>query len=328
MASKRIFITGASGCIGHYVAESLIQETDHELFFLVRNPDKIGFDYEARPGITLIEGDLRELHYFKDFLQSIEVAILIATSWGGMAEVYDVNVVKNLELMRSLNPEVCEQVIYFSTASILDRNNQVLRQAGQIGTDYIRSKHDCFIQLPRLEIAPKITTVFPTLVFGGEEKNKPASHLTSGLPDVSRWAKLIRWFKTDGSFHFIHGRDIALVVKHLVENPPVYEKLPRNQLSEEQLIVLGNPPITVDEAVEEISAYLGNRIYFRIPLSKWLADFFIKVFDIKMAAWDRFCLDYRHFTYKNVVNPARFGIEPYCSTLSQVLKLSGIRRKD
>ncbi|MDE5120331.1 MAG: SDR family oxidoreductase, partial [Trichodesmium sp. St19_bin1] len=41
MSHKRIFITGASGCIGHYIVEFLIQNTHHELYLLVRNPDKL-----------------------------------------------------------------------------------------------------------------------------------------------------------------------------------------------------------------------------------------------------------------------------------------------
>ncbi|XTZ12966.1 MAG: SDR family oxidoreductase, partial [cyanobacterium endosymbiont of Rhopalodia inflata] len=48
---KRIFLTGASGCIGHYMTEALIQETAHELFLLVRNPEKLQVDYKARPNI-------------------------------------------------------------------------------------------------------------------------------------------------------------------------------------------------------------------------------------------------------------------------------------
>jgi nucleoside-diphosphate-sugar epimerase len=55
---KRIFITGASGCIGHYMTEALIQNTNHELYLLVRNPDKLKFDYQARPGIHLLVGDM------------------------------------------------------------------------------------------------------------------------------------------------------------------------------------------------------------------------------------------------------------------------------
>ncbi|MHC5828542.1 MAG: NAD-dependent epimerase/dehydratase family protein, partial [Nostoc sp.] len=30
MSQKRILVTGASGCIGHYLTEALIKETDYE----------------------------------------------------------------------------------------------------------------------------------------------------------------------------------------------------------------------------------------------------------------------------------------------------------
>ena len=86
--------------------------------------------------------------------------------------------------MNLLNPERCEQVIYFSTASVLNNENKPLKEAGEIGTDYIRSKYDCLHQIEKLAIFPKITTVFPTLVLGGDDK-KPYSHLTSGIPEVT-----------------------------------------------------------------------------------------------------------------------------------------------
>jgi nucleoside-diphosphate-sugar epimerase len=321
---KRIFLTGASGCIGHYLAETLIQETEHELFCLVRNPDKLMFDYNARPGITIIEGDLLDIEAFGDFLKTMNVAILAATAWGGTAESFDINVLKTIRLMNLLDPHVCEQIIYFSTASILDKNNELLKQAGHLGTDYIRTKYECFSQLSKLAIAPKITTVFPTLVLGGDD-NKPYSHLSSGLKDVVKLIGLIRWFQADGSFHFIHGRDIAKVVRYLVDNPP--EIKPTEPLSEDRLFVLGNPSITVNQAIEEICNYLGKKIYFRISLSILLANFFIKVFRIQMAAWDRFCLEYRHFTYKNPVSPATFGLPAYCVNLADLMRISGISRK-
>ena len=315
MTSKRILVTGASGCIGHYLAEALIQSTDHELFFLVRNRDKLKFDYEARPNITILQGDLREIERFSDLLQTVEVAILAATAWGGQQETFDINVVKTVRLIKLLNPDVCEQVIYFSTASILDRENQLLKQAGQLGTEYIRSKYTCFQQLAKLAIAPRITTLFPTLVLGGDAQ-KPYSHLTSGLPEVVKWIDLIRFLKADGSFHFIHGRDIAQVVLQLIEHPPESDH-PRH-------LVLGNPRVTVDQVVEEACAYLDKPIQFRVPLSFWLADVLIVLFRIQMAAWDRFCLRYRHFTYQDPVNPATFGLPTYCATVTDMLKTSGI----
>jgi nucleoside-diphosphate-sugar epimerase len=314
MPAKRIFITGASGCIGHYIADLLIQRTSHELFFMVRDMSKLKFDYNARPGITVIPGDMRDIEQLGRLLKTMNVAILAATAWGG-EDVFDINVVKTLRLLNLLDPAICEQVIYFSTASILDRHNQPLREAGELGTDYIRSKYTCHLHLSKLTIAPKITTLFPTLVFGGED-NKPYSHLSSGLKEVLKWIDLIRFLQTDASFHFLHAHDIAQVVTYFVDHPP--------QDNEPREFVLGNPVLTVNQAVKEICTYLNKRIYFRIPLSPQLAELLIVVFRIQVAPWDRFCMSYRHFSYQNTISPESFGLITYYPTLRDLLKTSGV----
>lgn len=311
-------MTGASGCIGHYIADLLIQQTSHDLFFLVRDPQKLKFNYNARPGITIIEGDMQEIERVERLLKTIDCAILAATSWGGAQETYDTNVTKTIRLMNLLDPLVCEQVLYFSTASILNRQNQPLPEAETIGTDYIRSKYICHQQLSKLAIAPQITTLFPTLVFGGDSQ-KPYSHLSAGIKDVTRWINLIRFLKADASFHFLHAQDIAQVVLHLVEAPP--EPGPNHE------VVLGNPVITVNQAVAEVCAYLNKRIFFQIPLSLQLANLIIKLFKIQMAPWDRFCLNYRDFAYQNPVSPVSFDLPAYCPTIADLLKVSGISRR-
>lgn len=316
MSQKKILVTGASGCVGHYISEALIQETNHELYLLVRNPSKLQVDTQTRPGVTVLQGDMQEIGRFADLLKTIDTAVLIVTAWGG-ENTFDINVSRTLELLNLLDPERCE-VIYFSTASIMGRNNQPLKEAGELGIDYIRSKYDCLQKQENLAIAPKITTVFPTLVIGGD-RNKPYSHATSGIAEVTKYIDLIRFLKADGSFHFIHGQDIATVVRYLIDNPP--------QEDEPRFLVLGQAPLTVNQAVEEVCAYLGKKIYFRIPLSFSLANLIIFLFRIQMAAWDRFCMNYRHFTYQNFINPASFGLPNYCATMSDVLKTSGIDKK-
>ena len=318
---KRIFITGASGCIGHYMVESLIQNTDHELYLLVRNPDRLKFDYNCAR-IHVLVGDMSRIEEYSDLLlKDINIAILAATAWGGSGETYDINVVKTLELINLLNPKVCERIIYFSTASILDRSNKLLLPASQFGHDYIRTKYQCFSELSHQAIADRIIAVFPTLVFGGEE-NKPYSHLSAGITDVTKWIGLIRWFSLDGSFHFIHGRDIADVVTYLVENP---DYSPNSESADEvDCLVLGNPAISVDKAIAEITSYFNKKVYLRVPLYIWLTNIFIKLFRIQMDSWSRFSLDYRHFTYANPVTPASFGMENHCSTVQELMKLSGV----
>ena len=151
---KRIFITGASGCIGHYIVESLLRDTAHYLYLLVRNPGKLQFKWQNNSRITVLPGNLTDISDHSDLLlKEINIAILAATSWGGTAESYDINVVKTMALLQMLNPNICEQVLYFSTASILDRNNDLLLAASEFGTDYIRTKYQCFSELSRLKIS-------------------------------------------------------------------------------------------------------------------------------------------------------------------------------
>ena len=319
---KRIFITGASGCIGHYMSEALIDNTDHELYLLVRDPDKLQFDYKARSRIHILQGDMCRIEEYSDLLKEINIAILAATAWGGKGETYDVNVVKTLALINLLNRQTCDRIIYFSTASILDRQNQLLLPASQFGHDYIRTKYQCFAQLSKQAIADKIIAVFPTLVFGGE-KDKPYSHLSAGITDVTKWIGLIRWFSLDGSFHFIHAKDIAGVVSYLVEHPEFSPTREHGDKEDEvDCLVLGNPAISVDGAIAEIAQYFGKRTYLRFPLYIWLANIFITIFRIQMDSWSRFSLDYRHFTYNNPVTPASFGGVNHCSSVAELMEVS------
>lgn len=315
VGAKRIFITGASGCIGHYLVETLLQDTSHQLFLLVRNPGKLLFSWRDEPRIQILQDDIRNIGAHAALLTTMDVAVLAATSWGGAPEIYDINVTGNHRLMSLLDEKRCEQVFYFSTASILDSQNQVLPQAGEMGTDYIRSKYQCYLKLPELAVFPKITAIFPTLVFGGD-KDKPYSHISAGLQDVAKWMGVIRFLKADGSFHFIHGKDIALVVTHLIDHPPPPEA--------SRQIVVGNPALTVNQSIEQISDYLGLRIFFRVPLSLWLADRIIDWFNIRMKPWDRFCLRYRHFVYENSTNPQALGMASYCPTVADLMRLSDV----
>lgn len=317
---KRILITGASGCIGHYLVESLLKDTDHDLYLLIRNSHKIPPTWQDHPRIQVLLGDLKNISDYSDLLlKEINVAILAATSWGGTVESYDINVVKTLALINMLNPKICERVFYFSTASILDSQNNLLLPASEFGTDYIRTKYQCFAQLSRTKVSDRIVTLFPTLVFGGEQ-NIPLSHLSSGLPEVIKWLNLIRWIKTEGSFHFIHAFDIAQVVTYLIENPNVV-------LDKEaplvKRVVLGNHVITVNEAIHQICHYFGKKDYLGVPLYPWLTNLLIKVFHIQMDSWSYFSLNYRHFVYKNPTTPASFGLINYVSSIEDLLKISG-----
>ena len=335
----KIFITGSSGCIGHYVVEQLLQHTNHELYLLVRNPAKLNILIPDTQRVKMIAGDLHGIENFRDLIQQMDWAILMATAWGDPQETYCINVTQTLRLIELLHEGNCRHTFYFSTESILDRRNQLLPQAGELGTDYIRTKYLCLQQLERSLFAPYITVFFPTLVFGGDAQ-KPSSHLSAGLKDILKWLWLIRFFRVDASFHFLHAYDIAQVVLGVLEESASLEALPQKESflpepleslgsNEKTLrkVILGNPALTVNQAIVEICQYCQRSILFQFPLWIWLANFFIWLFRVRMADWDRFCLQYRHFVHEDSVNPRSFQRQPYAETIADLLKVSGIPKK-
>lgn len=319
--------------------EQLLQHTNHELYLLVRNPAKLNILIPDTQRVTMIAGDLHGIENFRDLIQQMDWAILMATAWGDPQETYCINVTQTLRLIELLHEGNCRHTFYFSTESILDRRNQLLPQAGELGTDYIRTKYLCLQQLERSLFAPYITVFFPTLVFGGDAQ-KPSSHLSAGLKDILKWLWLIRFFRVDASFHFLHAYDIAQVVLGVLEESASLEALPQKESflpepleslgsNEKTLrkVILGNPALTVNQAIVEICQYCQRSILFQFPLWIWLANFFIWLFRVRMADWDRFCLQYRHFVHEDSVNPRSFQRQPYAETIADLLKVSGIPKK-
>ena len=180
---RRILITGASGCVGQYIAHHLFHRTDAELLLLLRDPTKLKAVDPADPRITLLVGDLRDLAPHTAAIASADRIIHTATAWGDPERARQVNVVAVKDLLRRADPQRLQQVIYFSTASILDRRLRPLCEAMAFGTEYIQTKAQCLKDLEQHPLAERIVAVFPTLVFGGRLDGGglfPTSYLTAG----------------------------------------------------------------------------------------------------------------------------------------------------
>ena len=221
-APARILITGAAGCVGQYTAEHLYRHSDAHLLLLLRDPSKLKAVPANDPRITVLVGDLRELEPHAQAIASATRVIHTATAWGDPERAQQVNVVAVKRLLQLLDPQRIEQIIYFSTASILDRHLRLLPQAMAYGTEYIQTKAQCLQDLEIHPLADRIVAVFPTLVFGGRVvpgDPHPTSYLTAGVKEAIPWLWLAKWLRTDASFHFIHAADIATVCAHLATTP-------------------------------------------------------------------------------------------------------------
>ena len=174
-------------------------------------------------------------------------------------------------------------------------------------------------------MAERIVAVFPTLVFGGRVDGAspfPTSYLTEGLAEASKWLWLARWLRADASFHFIHAADIAAICGLLATRPHQPNSEPGQ--GPVRRLVMGQPWISVNEAVATLCRWRGVSRTPGIPLWSWLIEGLIKILPIEINAWDRFSIHQRHFIHDPVTQPERFGGQSHGPDLETVLMDSGL----
>ncbi len=304
--SESIFITGATGCIGHYVLDLLRDDPRYQLHLLCRDPKRLRFDYEAYPNIHIHIGNMETIETCRSVIEKMDYLIHIATDWSDSDYATLLNVTKTHDMFNYCSPDRCKRIIYFSTASILGKGNVPIPEAREYGTGYIRSKYLAFEALSELALADRIVTLFPTLVIGGD-KSHPWSHISSGLVPNLHYLKFLRFLKPDIRFHFLHSQDIASVTTHLLtmENPdPCY--------------VLGNGVLQGASVIREICDAFSIRTYFQIPVTSRMVFFLTRLLKITLAPWDRHCIQHPYFEYR-AVSPDHFGMETQFPTFRSVL---------
>ncbi|MBN3033660.1 MAG: NAD(P)-dependent oxidoreductase [Candidatus Saganbacteria bacterium] len=299
---KKIFVTGISGCVGHYLFDELSAEPDYHLYLLVRDPARLRFNYKNNARVTVVTGDLENIGRHAGLIKEMDFIVHAAADWGA----HENNLDHSIDFFNLIDPARCRKVIYISTASILGPDNKPVPEAATLGTHYIRGKYLFHKILPDLPVYPKVITLFPTWVLGGDTAH-PYSHATAGILGIRSWLWLIRFFKVDAGFHYIHARDIARVIKHLLKNE-----------AEEKEFVLGNPAVTAGRLIEAICNYFGWRVYFQLPISLPLAVFLAQVTGHKLHPWDLYCFKRRNFVCQ-AVNAANFGLPSGLTTVRQVL---------
>ena len=131
---KDVFVTGASGCVGHYVVDELLARGDCRLHLLVRDPAKLNLPEGAAERVTIVRDDLINIDAHAELLSRMDAVVHLATAWGE-AIAYDINVESTVKMAGHVDPARCKRFFYFSTASILDRENRPLEAAEVHGTD-------------------------------------------------------------------------------------------------------------------------------------------------------------------------------------------------
>ena len=320
--TKTLLITGANGCVGQYLVDWFLTNTKLKLFLMVRNPNKLQSSLKNNKRVTLLTCDIRECSKFRKEISKVNFLIHTATAWGDPKRAYEVNIKAFEELLNMHNEKYLERILYFSTASILDRNTELLREAYIYGTEYIQTKYECYERLKESIFAKKTSVIFPTLVFGGsfgEDDKYPISYLTQGLKEANKWLWIARFFRINSKFHFIHAYDIAQICGFLIKNNKNFD-------AGFAKFVLGQREISIDQALETLLKINHKKRYFAITLTKGIIKILLKILPIQTTSWDSFSINKYDFNHKPVTNPETFGLKSYGKTLKKILKLSKLPR--
>ena len=102
-----IFITGATGCIGHYALMELRDTfpTAH-LHIQVRDISRFKMDIKDWNNITFYDGGMDDIKRCKDCLKTVDYVVHIATVWGYDLDVnLRINRDRTLEMFNYCDPE-------------------------------------------------------------------------------------------------------------------------------------------------------------------------------------------------------------------------------
>ena len=304
--TSKIFITGATGCVGHYLLDLLTTKTDFELHLLIRTPGNLPDCYKQHSNIHLHPGSLDAISDHHDAIKQCDILIHIATAWHDDDYATTINVDRTIELMNIASQGQCKKIIYFSTASILDNDNQPNPHALELGPMYVKSKYLAHQTIQTLDHLPPVYTVFPTLVMGGND-TIPYSHISGGLKEFHRYIGLLRFFSINGCFHFIHCKDIAEMVLHLCLHN-------HNQTE----FVLGQEKLMAKQAIKQLCQAYNKRVMPQIPLNTRVILTLAKWLRIKIDPWGQYCAQKANMSH-SVTNPSHFGLKNHFPTLVDVV---------
>ena len=286
---------------------------------MVRDKNKLPLSIQKNDRVNLLVCDIRECDRFRKEISQVNFFIHTATAWGDPKRAYEVNIKAFEELLGMLKKNKLEKIIYFSTASILNENAELMRESLIYGTEYIQTKYKCFERLKESSFANKTFVVFPTLVFGGTLNKKsryPVSYLTSGLKEINKWLWIARFLKLNSKFHFIHANDIAQICGFLIKN---YKKEDYQGFKQ---FVLGQSFISIDDAINILLRRNKMKRYFSITLTKKIMKILLRVLPIQTTPWDTFSIKKYDFNHCPITNPESFNLKSHAKSLEDILRLA------
>lgn len=246
-----VFITGANGLVGSFIARKFLSE-GHEVVGLKRAGSNLDSIADIREKINWVEGDILDLKALEKYLKGVELVVhcaamvsydrtdkeaLFRTNVDGVANIVNV----------CLKNKVKKLLFVSSIASFGTQINGSLTEKSKKNLAGISSNYGLAKYLAELEVwrggeeGLKTIIINPSVVIGPGDWNKSSGQLF-------RYVWRENKFVINGSMNYVDARDVAEITY----------RLSTKNISGEQFIVNAGQ-ITYQELFRKIAAGFGKK---------------------------------------------------------------------
>ena len=123
----RVFVTGGTGFIGHYVVKALL-EKGHEVVIATRHPNKVP-SLCGNPNVSFVQASLTDFDKMREGLKGCDACIHIALGWGETPSTMLMNDTRaTVMLLEMAATAGCKKFIFTSSTAAMGRMRPSMRE--------------------------------------------------------------------------------------------------------------------------------------------------------------------------------------------------------
>ena len=252
----RVFVTGGTGFIGHYVVKALL-EKGHEVVVATRHPNKVP-TLRSNPNVSFVEAALTDFEKMGEGLVGCDACIHVALGWGDTPSAMLMNDTRATVVLLEMAARAgCKKFIMTSSTSAMGRVRSEMRETTSnlpidlygatkaAGEAFVLGfSHGYGSQFP--EVKMKRNIIRPGYTFGN-----PAFPDGCSQPD-RRFFDMAYAVKEDRDIHLIKNDGTQFI--HASQQAEIYMKLLESDYNEEIFLGLGSEWIGWKEIAEKMIA--------------------------------------------------------------------------
>ncbi|MBT3261237.1 SDR family NAD(P)-dependent oxidoreductase [bacterium] len=258
---KTVFVTGATGFIGKYVIDYLLEKgmagNSVSLVLLTRNMDNIPKKYLHNENIEWLVGDLHDMEPLKECLVEIDYVFHLAAEvkFFKGADVWKNNYYGTLCLLEALKEVKIERFVFASTIGAFDRLpsdscTQPLDEKAEPNplSEYGKSK----LEAERAVRNSGLNYTIVRIPWAYGKGMTPDTHVRNLMQAVYQ-KKIATWFNFPGKVSIVAARDLARAFIFLAENKKALNEI---------YFVTDGQPVSLGDLFKLMGDIIGTKAGF------------------------------------------------------------------